>query len=108
MRAIKGGLPIPAGATLALTPGGDHLIFADVAQAFAPGETIRAVLRFQKAGDVEVTFAVGPAGGPAAGQTGSKSDGAAGMMMDGMPMEGMPMTGMPMTGDPTSHAGHGQ
>ena len=63
MRELKGGLPIPAGQTITLAPN-YHLMFQDVAKPFRQGETIRAVLRFEKAGDIPVDFAVGKIAGP--------------------------------------------
>lgn len=64
MRELKDGIDIPAGQTLALKPGGDHLMFMDVDQPFRQGEDIKAVLTFEKAGAVEVDFLVGPITGP--------------------------------------------
>jgi copper(I)-binding protein len=63
MRELKGGLAIPAGQTITLAPN-YHLMFQDVAKPFRQGETIRAVLRFEKAGDITVEFAVGKIAGP--------------------------------------------
>lgn len=64
MRAVAGGLTIPAGQTIQLKPGGYHIMFMDVARPFAQGETIKATLTFEKAGSIDVDFAVG---GTAAG-----------------------------------------
>lgn len=90
MRTMKDGVPISAGGSVALLPGGDHLMFMNVDRPFQPGETIKATLHFQKAGSVEVSFAVGPIGGPIGN--------ASSMTMDG------PMTGSEHAG----HAGHAQ
>lgn len=57
MRAVA-RLPIGAGQTLTLSPGGRHLMFFDVAQPFAEGETIPVRLRFERAGDVDVSLPV--------------------------------------------------
>lgn len=92
MRELKGGLAIPAGQTITLAPN-YHLMFQDVAKPFRQGETIRAVLRFEKAGDITVEFAVGKIAGPLddVGGAGGMDHGA--MNMPGM--EGMDMSGPP-------------
>lgn len=70
MRELTSGLPIPAGATVALQPGGDHLMFVDLKHPVKPGDVIHAVLTFEKAGKVDVPFkaaatigATAPSGG---------------------------------------------
>jgi len=67
MREMKGGLDLPAGQTITLEPGGNHLMFMDVKERFKQGEDIKATLTFEKAGSVEVMFAVGPIAGPLEG-----------------------------------------
>ncbi|PDS31582.1 copper uptake system-associated protein [Rhizobium phaseoli] len=64
MRELKGGIELPAGQTVELKPGGYHLMFMDVDKPFKQGETIKATLTFEKAGSVDVDFAVGAAAGP--------------------------------------------
>lgn len=49
---------VPAGETAALTPGGMHLMLFDAKQRFKIGDSFDAVLSFEKAGDVPVTFMV--------------------------------------------------
>jgi len=58
MRAVDGGLAVPAGATLTLGPGGQHLMFFGVTQPFAEGETIPVTLTFAQAGDIAVQMPV--------------------------------------------------
>lgn len=58
MRAVEGGLEIPAGATVRLEPGGVHLMFMRVAEPFAEGGSVPLVLSFEKAGEVEVSLPV--------------------------------------------------
>jgi periplasmic copper chaperone A len=65
MRELPQGIVVPAGGSLELKPGGYHLMFMNVSQPFKEGEMVKAVLTFEKAGPVEVEFAVGPAGGDA-------------------------------------------
>lgn len=56
MRELAGGLPIPAGATVALKPGGYHIMFVDLKHPVKPGEVIHVTLSFEKAGNVDVAF----------------------------------------------------
>ena len=51
-------LPIPAGATVALRPGGLHGMVEGLAGPPAPGDTLRATLRFARAGDVAIAAPV--------------------------------------------------
>jgi len=62
MRQVKDGVPLPAGGTVALKPGGMHLMFMEVAKPFKEGDTVPVTLEFEKAGKVEVMFRVGAAG----------------------------------------------
>ena len=66
MREVTGGLDIPAHGSVGLAPGGYHLMFTHLSQTFKNGETVKATLTFEHAGDVEVEFkVVGPgASGP--------------------------------------------
>lgn len=57
MRQV-GALDIPAGETVALAPGGMHLMFFGVSQPFTEGESIPVTLTFERAGEVEVTLSV--------------------------------------------------
>lgn len=69
MREVENGLPVAAGGSVTLVPGGTHLMFLDVAKPFTEGERIPLTLRFEKAGSVETELLVGPpnAAAPAAG-----------------------------------------
>ena len=58
MREIEGGIAIPAGATIELAPGGLHMMFFDVADAFKAGDTVPVTLTFEKAGTVELMVPV--------------------------------------------------
>lgn len=58
MREVEGGIVVPAGGTVELKPGGLHIMFLNLTQSFAEGETIKATLTFEKAGTVEVEFNV--------------------------------------------------
>lgn len=63
MRQLKDGIPVPAGETVELKPGGLHVMFMKVTQPFKEGDMVKATLTFEKAGPVDVEFMVGPAGG---------------------------------------------
>jgi len=62
MRALADGLAIPAGETVALEPGGYHVMFMELTAPLAAGDTVRATLRFEPAGAIELPFAVAPLG----------------------------------------------
>lgn len=63
MRAVKGGLEVPAGGSVKLEPGSYHLMFMDVKKPFSKGDSVPITLEFEKAGEVDVTLPVGPASG---------------------------------------------
>ncbi len=63
MRELDGGIAIPAKTTVELKPGSYHLMFMGVPQPFKEGEMVKATLVFEKAGSVDVEFAVGPVAG---------------------------------------------
>ncbi|TDK22735.1 copper chaperone PCu(A)C [Luteimonas aestuarii] len=61
MRELGDGLPLPAGATVELKPGGYHLMFiTPVEGRFAAGNRVAATLVFEQAGAHEVAFEVRP------------------------------------------------
>lgn len=78
MRQLPDGLELPAGQTVELAPGGFHLMFMGLKQAFVEGETVPVTLVFEKAGTVDVDLAV----------QGIAADGAA-MNHDAMKHDGM-------------------
>lgn len=59
MQELAGGIPLPAGATVTLAPGGLHLMFMQLNQPFVEGESVPVTLTFEKAGTVEITLSVG-------------------------------------------------
>ncbi|MGE0503261.1 MAG: copper chaperone PCu(A)C [Rhizobiaceae bacterium] len=63
MRPVEGGLEVPAGGSVALEPGGLHIMLMGVGKPFAEGETVPVTLTFEKAGDVDVGFPVHKAAG---------------------------------------------
>ncbi|MBH0237677.1 copper chaperone PCu(A)C [Methylobrevis albus] len=58
MRPLPEGLPMPAGATVALAPGGLHLMLIDLAAPLVEGERVPVELTFERAGTVSVELAV--------------------------------------------------
>jgi copper(I)-binding protein len=82
MREVKGGLVVPAGTALRLAPN-YHLMFNNVDKPFRKGETVRTILTFEKAGDIEVGLKVGNIAGPLDGDNaGSAAPNAAEVSMD--------------------------
>jgi uncharacterized protein YcnI/copper(I)-binding protein len=63
MRPLNAGLEIKPGQTVELSPGGYHMMFMDLKRRLKRGDTYKATLQFEKAGTVDVTFAVGAVGG---------------------------------------------
>ncbi|WP_316358371.1 copper chaperone PCu(A)C [Devosia sp.] len=61
MRQLADGLEIPAGETVVLAPGGVHIMFMGLKQAFVEGETVAVTLTFEKSGSVEVLLPVAAA-----------------------------------------------
>lgn len=59
MRPLPGGLPIPAGATVDLSPGGTHLMLMDLRGPLVEGATVDVTLTFERAGTVVVPLAIG-------------------------------------------------
>ncbi|MEI4473791.1 copper chaperone PCu(A)C [Frigidibacter sp. MR17.24] len=58
MRALPGGVGIPAHGTVTLAPGGRHVMFMDLTAPLVEGTRAEMVLRFEKAGAVTVPLAV--------------------------------------------------
>jgi periplasmic copper chaperone A len=62
MRELSDGLEIPPGATVELKPGSYHIMMMNPAKPFEKGERVKASLTFEKAGKVDIEFAVEAAG----------------------------------------------
>ncbi len=58
MRELADGLPIPAHETVTLAPSGLHLMFVGLKAPLVQGTEVKGTLTFEKAGTVEVAFAV--------------------------------------------------
>jgi copper(I)-binding protein len=57
MRELK-GVPLPAGGTIQMQPGGDHLMLIGLQRSLRVGETVEATLVFERAGEVKVSIPV--------------------------------------------------
>jgi copper(I)-binding protein len=66
MKEIDGGIPVPAGQSVTLAPGGLHLMFMDLKSPLVEGEMVPVTLTFANAGTLDIEVAVGAvnAGGP--------------------------------------------
>lgn len=60
MRRLGDGLEIPAGSTVRLDPGDTHLMFIGLTAPLVDGDRHAATLVFERAGKIEVEFAVEP------------------------------------------------
>jgi copper(I)-binding protein len=63
MRELKDGVEIPPGATVELKPGSYHVMMMSLSKPFTKGERVKASLTFEKAGKVDIEFAVEAVGG---------------------------------------------
>ena len=61
MRAVE-AVEIPPGQTVALRPGGLHMMLVGLSRPLREGETVPVTLRFERAGEVRVDLAVQAAG----------------------------------------------
>lgn len=66
MRAMPNGIEVPAGGEVKLAPGGYHVMFLDIKRGLKPGEDVNGTITFEKAGKVDVRFAVEALGAPKA------------------------------------------
>lgn len=68
MRPLPNGVEIKPGQTVEFKPASYHLMFVGVTRPLEQGKRVKGTLQFEKAGTVEVEYAVEAAGGaPAAG-----------------------------------------
>jgi copper(I)-binding protein len=86
MRPVEGGLEIKPGESIMLKPGGYHVMFRDLKHPLEQGAAVKATLKFEHAGTVDVDYPVLALGAAAPGA------GAGGTMMHdaggGMNMQG--------------------
>jgi copper(I)-binding protein len=58
MRPLPEGVEVPAHGSVALEPGGYHVMFFDLKRPLKEGDSFPATLTFEEAGPLEVTFEV--------------------------------------------------
>jgi periplasmic copper chaperone A len=58
MRQLANGLPVPAGGSVALKPGGYHVMLIGLKKQLTAGETFPLTLTFEKAGNIFVAVPV--------------------------------------------------
>jgi copper(I)-binding protein len=84
MRPVEGGFEIKPGETVMLKPSGFHMMLVNLKHPLEPGKVVKATLKFENAGTINVEYpiaAIGAAapGAPATGG-GMKMEGHGGMM----------------------------
>lgn len=62
MRELPDGIPVPAGETVSLQPGGLHMMFMQLAGPLVEGTSFPVTLTFEKAGTVTVELSVASPG----------------------------------------------
>jgi len=67
MRPVAGGLEIKPGETVTLHPGGYHVMFVDLTHPLVQGQSVKATLKFDHAGTVDVEYPIAAIGAPAPG-----------------------------------------
>jgi copper(I)-binding protein len=83
MRPVEGGLEIKPGETVTLAPSGFHVMFRDLKHPLEQGKTVKATLKFDKAGSVDVEYPILAVGASEPGTTsggGMKMQGSGGGM----------------------------
>ena len=97
MRPVEGGLEIKPGETVTLQPGSYHIMFVNLKHPLEQGQSVKATLKFEHAGAVDVEYPIVAIGAPAPGVAaggGTMMQGAGGgMMMQGPGMQGPGMQG---------------
>ena len=65
MRPVKNGIELKPGQTVEFKSGAYHLMMIDLKQPLQQGQRVKGTLTFEKAGTVDIEFAVEGIGGPA-------------------------------------------
>ncbi|MBD2746102.1 copper chaperone PCu(A)C [Microvirga sp. BT688] len=66
MEPVTGGLEIGPGQTVELKPGALHAMLVNLRQGLNPGDTVKGMLIFEKAGVLKIEYRVGGIGAQAA------------------------------------------
>jgi copper(I)-binding protein len=69
MRQLANGVEIKPGQTVEFKPGGYHLMFVGITQPVEQGKRVKGTLEFEKAGKVDVEYAVEAIGGTPKGES---------------------------------------
>src|SRR6516162_469056 len=91
MGPVEGGVEIKPGESVTLKPGGYHMMFLALKHPLEQGQTVKATLKFDHAGAVDVEFPVLAIGAPAPGSSAAGStmqDSGGAMHMQGGSMQG--------------------
>ena len=99
MRPVEGGLEIKPGESVTLKPGGNHMMFLSLKHPLEQGGMVKATLKFDHAGTIDVEYPVLAIGAPApdASAGGSMQDPGGAMHMQGQGgMQGGGMRGRGM------------
>jgi copper(I)-binding protein len=67
MRPVEGGLPLPAGKAVKLSPGGYHIMLEGLKAPLKPGADVPVTLTFAQSPPLEITAHVMPVGSPGPG-----------------------------------------
>jgi periplasmic copper chaperone A len=67
MRPVEGGLEIKPGETVALKPSGLHVMLVNLKHPLEQGKTIKATLKFDTAGSIDVDYPIAAIGAAAPG-----------------------------------------
>jgi len=93
MRPVEGGLEIKPGESVMLKPGGNHMMFLSLKRPLEQGGTVKATLKFEHAGTIDVEYPVlaigAPAPGASAGGSMMQESGGAMQKRGGKPGGGM-------------------
>jgi periplasmic copper chaperone A len=65
MRPVEGGLEIKPGESVTLKPGGNHMMFLSLNHSLEQGGMVKATLKFDHAGTIDVEYPVLAIGAPA-------------------------------------------
>lgn len=58
MREVEGGFPVPAGGTLEMQRGGDHVMMMGLTERLTDGQMIELTLTFRDAGEMVISVEV--------------------------------------------------
>jgi copper(I)-binding protein len=64
---VEGGLEIKPGESVMLKPGGNHMMFLSLKHPLEQGGTVKATLKFEHAGTIDVEYPVLAIGAPTPG-----------------------------------------